>query len=213
MASAAADIEVPKSVALKDIEDFKIIGSSRKNVDGKKIVTGKPLFGLDYKKEGMLIAMIVHPPAVGQQLKSINAKKVENMPGIKAVFSIEKQLEDYAKQWCDTDSFNQIAVVVGKTTWQVMQAKKALEVQWENAPEKNEKINGWSEAYTAKIPLGLESTADHQQKMIAMDSRQAKTERQDGNPKAMFKKAAKIIERTYTCPYFCLLYTSPSPRD
>ena len=201
MASAAADIEVPKSIALKDIEDFKIIGSSRKNVDGKKIVTGKPLFGLDYKKEGMLIAMIVHPPAFGQQLKSINAKKVENMPGIKAVFSIETQLEDYTKQWCDTDSFNQIAVVLGKTTWQVMQAKKALEVQWENAPEKNEKINGWSEAYTAKVPFGLESTADHQQKMIAMDSRQAKTERQDGNPKAMFKKAAKIIERTYTCPY------------
>ena len=50
MASAAAKIEVPKEVALKEIKDFKIIGTSRNNVDGKKIVTGQPLFGLDYKQ-------------------------------------------------------------------------------------------------------------------------------------------------------------------
>ena len=63
MASAAAQLEVPKEVELKDIKDFRIIGTSRKNVDGPKIVTGKPLYGLDYRREGMLIAMIAHPPA------------------------------------------------------------------------------------------------------------------------------------------------------
>ncbi|HKI90629.1 MAG TPA: molybdopterin cofactor-binding domain-containing protein, partial [Draconibacterium sp.] len=57
MATAAAQIPVPETVKLKDVKDFKIIGTSRKNVDGHKIVTGKPLFGLDYKKDGMLIAM------------------------------------------------------------------------------------------------------------------------------------------------------------
>ncbi|MEM7716805.1 MAG: hypothetical protein AAF349_25165, partial [Cyanobacteria bacterium P01_A01_bin.68] len=34
-----------------------------------KIVTGQPLFGLDLKRDGMLIAMIVHPPAFGMKLK------------------------------------------------------------------------------------------------------------------------------------------------
>jgi len=47
MASAAAQIPVPDEVELKEIKDFKIIGTSRKNVDGLKIVTGKPLFGSD----------------------------------------------------------------------------------------------------------------------------------------------------------------------
>ena len=58
MASLAAEMEIPEEVPLKNLKDFKIIGSSRKNVDGKKIVTGKPLFGLDYKADNMLIAMI-----------------------------------------------------------------------------------------------------------------------------------------------------------
>ena len=55
MASAAANIEVPEEVELKEIKDFKIIGSSKRNVDGLKLVTGQPLFGLDIYEEGMKI--------------------------------------------------------------------------------------------------------------------------------------------------------------
>ena len=35
MASAASQNPVPEEVALKELSDFKIIGTSRKNVDGK----------------------------------------------------------------------------------------------------------------------------------------------------------------------------------
>jgi isoquinoline 1-oxidoreductase beta subunit len=45
----AAQLEVPDNVALKDVVDFKIIGTNARNVDIDKIITGKPLFGLDYK--------------------------------------------------------------------------------------------------------------------------------------------------------------------
>ena len=38
----------------------------------KSIVTGVPMFGMDYHKDGMLIAMIVHPPAFGMTLKSVD---------------------------------------------------------------------------------------------------------------------------------------------
>ncbi len=68
MATAAAKMPVPDEVALKPGKDFRIIGTSRKNVDAKKIVTGKPLFGVDYHRPGMLIAMITHPPAFGMKL-------------------------------------------------------------------------------------------------------------------------------------------------
>ena len=54
---------------------------------------------------------------------------------------------------------------------------------------------------TSLIPAGLESSEEHNRLMISMDDKKARIVRQDGNPKAMFKKAAKIIERTYTCPY------------
>jgi isoquinoline 1-oxidoreductase beta subunit len=50
VASAAANIPVPKEIPLKEVKDFKIIGTPRRNVDGMKIVTGQPLFGLDYQR-------------------------------------------------------------------------------------------------------------------------------------------------------------------
>src|SRR5690606_35988432 len=48
MASMAATLPVPEEVPLKDMKDFKIIGTSRKNVEAHNIVTGKPLFGIDH---------------------------------------------------------------------------------------------------------------------------------------------------------------------
>lgn len=202
MASVASEIKIPKEVTLKDISDFKIIGTSRKNVDGQKIISGKPLYGLDYKSENMLIAMIVHPPAFGTQYKSMDHSRIKKMPGIKEVFTIKTLLDDYIKQGLDTDSFNHIVVIVGESTWQVMQAKKALKVKWEMAAEKTEKSRGWSgRIKKQKIPAGLESTKDHNEWMASMDNKKARIVRKDGNPSAVFKKAAKIIERTYTCPY------------
>ena len=86
MASAASLIEVPDEVELKERSEFSIIGTSRKNVDGKKIVTGQPLFGIDVHREGMLIATLAHPPAFGMKLKSFDADAAKQMPGIRDVF-------------------------------------------------------------------------------------------------------------------------------
>ena len=89
MASLASEMEIPEEVPLKEIADFKIIGTSRNNVDGQKIVTGQPLYGLDYSTDNMLIAMVVHPPAFGMQLKSVDDSQAASMPGIRKVFRIK----------------------------------------------------------------------------------------------------------------------------
>ena len=86
MASAAANIKIANPVKLKERKEFKIIGTSQKNVDVPKIISGKPLFGIDIRKDGMLIAMIVHPPAFGMKLKSVNDAAARSMPGIKDIF-------------------------------------------------------------------------------------------------------------------------------
>ncbi len=41
-------LKFPTEVELKNNDNFKIIGTSRKNVDAKKIVTGQPLYGYRY---------------------------------------------------------------------------------------------------------------------------------------------------------------------
>ena len=68
MASVAATLTVPEEVQLKEVKDFKLVSRSQKNVDAKSIVTGRPLFGMDIQEEGMLIAMIEHPPAFGSRM-------------------------------------------------------------------------------------------------------------------------------------------------
>jgi len=189
MASAAAKIKVPGKVKLKDIKDFKIIGTSRKNVDAPGIVTGKPLFGLDHKKEGMLIAMIVHPPAFGLKLKSFDDTEARSMPGIKDIFSLQTYNEGYRKQWSDTDAFNDLVAVVGNSTWEVINAKDALKVEWEPIQDSPE------------VPSRRESTDSYKSMMAAMDAKPGNVRRKDGDPEAAFKKAAKVIERTYSAPF------------
>jgi len=196
MASTAAKIPVPEEVELKDSKDFDIIGTSRKNVDGPKIITGKPLFGSDTNREGMLIAMIVHPPAFGLKLKSIDDAALRNMPGIKDIFTIKVFNDDYEKTFFDTRTFNEVAVIVGNSTWEVMNAKKALRIECEpieNATEIRDRFGNKWEQHT---PAGLENTDGHYAQMEAMANKPATVQRKDGNPVAAFKEAAKIIERT-----------------
>ncbi len=201
MAATAATLPAPKNAKLKKLSDFKIIGSSKKNVDGENIITGKPLFGIDYKTEGMLIAMIIHPPAFGQKVKSFDATAAKAMPGIKDVFKIDTLADTYERNGFDTTSFTDMVVVVGKTTWEVMNAKRVVKVQWENAVDKQVVVNGWTGKTTVTIPGGLESTTKHKTQMAELAKKPGKVLRKDGDPEAAFKTAAKVLERTYNAPF------------
>ncbi len=113
LATDAAKLPVPTEVKLKDRKDFKLIGSTIKNVDNQNILTGKPLFGLDFNREGMLIAMLQRP-AFGYKLKSVNAAAAKAMPGI-----------------VDVVTFKNNVAVVGKSTWQVKKAREAVKIEYE----------------------------------------------------------------------------------
>ena len=202
MASAAAKVSVPEEVMLKDSKDFKIIGTSRKNVDGKKIVTGKPLFGFDTYKEGMLTAMIVHPPAFGLKLKSVDDSSVKSMPGIRDVFTIKVLNDDFERQHFDTCTFLEVVAIVGDSTWEVMNAKKAIDVLWEPFEAYTEERTFYrSSRQTLTIPAGLESTDGHMKDMEQAAMKPQKVVRKDGNPELAFKNAARVIERTYIGPH------------
>ena len=202
MASIASEIPVPEEIALKEISEFKIIGTSHKNVDGKDIVTGKPMFGVDYHQEGMLIAMIEHPPAFGLTLKSVDASAAKAMPGIKNVVTIKSYKDGFEKSGFDTNAFPELVAIVGNSTWQVIQAKKKLKVEWQPFESYDEKVKGFrGDVSTNTIPAGLESTDNHLAQMEQLAARPGNVVRKDGHPEEAFKKASRVIERTYTAPY------------
>jgi len=200
-ASLAVGIPVPKELKLKSVKDFNVIRTSQKNVEGTKIVSGKPLFGLDYKHEGMLIAMIHHPPGFGMTLKSFDASQSLKMPGIKDVFTLKLYEDGFAQGGFDTRTFNDLLVVVGKTTWDVMNARKKLVVEWASAGNVKDTMAGRGENREVIVPGELENTDAQYKKMLEYAQKPAQQLRKDGDPDAAFKNAAKIIERTYTAPF------------
>ncbi len=167
----AALLEVPEEVSLKDPKDFKIIGQGKANVDIDKIITGKPLYGIDYKEEGMLIASVLRPPAFGMELADF--QKLENfdllkrdIPGIVDVIIFE----------------NKIAVLA-KDTWTAMKGKKALEANWKIGE------NLESTEDHDKTLVGL------------LDGKEFVTMREDGDVKKAFAEADEVLERTYESPF------------
>ncbi|MCX2719599.1 xanthine dehydrogenase family protein molybdopterin-binding subunit [Lentiprolixibacter aurantiacus] len=182
----AAQLEVPEEVTLKDVKDFTIIGTDASNVDIDEIITGKPLFGLDYKVDGMVYAAVVRPPAFGLKLSSFNADKAKAMPGVLDVITIGEKARKLigenpgiAAILNGTDK----VVVIAETTWQAMKAKETIEADWAEDTK-------------------LESTEEHD-KILSdlLDGNKFNTMRSDGNIKKAFAEADEILERTYESPF------------
>ena len=166
LATEASTMAVPTEIKLKEKKDFKIIGQPIHNVDNAEMFTGKPLYGLDVYREGMLFAMIQRPTAFGMKIKSVDAAAAKAMPGI-----------------IDVVTFKNNVAVVGKSTWQVTKARKALKIEYEAEGK-------------------LESSADHDRLFKELlETKEAVVRRKDGDVDAAFKSAAKVITREYQCPF------------
>ena len=145
--------------------------------------------------------MIEHPPAFGMKLKSFDASEALKMPGIRDVFSQKLYEDGFEQGGFDTRSFNELLVVVGNNTWQVMQARKKLKVAWEPAGNTKDIIAGRGGKREVVVPGELESTEAQLKKMQEYAKKPAQELRKDGDPETAFKNAAQVIERTYNAPF------------
>ncbi len=182
----AALLEVPEDIKLKSPKDYKIIGKDASNVDIDKIVTGKPLFGLDYKEDGMVYATVVRPPAFGHKLVSYDASEAKAMPGVIDVFTIGEKLrvlKEEVPRITNITSDSDKVVVIANSTWEAMKAKEAIKVEWEEATK-------------------AESTADHDKILTdLLDGNKFDNQRTDGDVGKAFAEADQILERTYESPF------------
>ena len=126
VAEAAAKIEPPKEVALKDPKDWKIAGKPLKRLDTPPKVTGEQVYGIDLKLPGMLCAAIKDCPVFGGKLTSFDAAKVQGMPGVKHVVKVG----------------DSAVAVVADTCLQAKTALDALPATWDEGP--NAKVSSAS---------------------------------------------------------------------
>ena len=135
VAMAAAKLEPPKEVKVKDPKDWKIAGKPLKRLDTANKVTGKQVYSMDVKQPGMLNAAIKESPVFGGKLKSFDAAKVTGMKGVKKVV----QIGDDA------------VAVIADTWWQAKTALAALPITWDDGP--NAKVSSASIAEVLKAGL------------------------------------------------------------
>ena len=138
VADAAAKLEPPKEIKLKDPKDWKVIGKPMKRADTRNKVTGKHMFGIDMKLPGMQYAAIRDCPVNGGKVKSFDAAKIASMRGVKKVV----QVGDSA------------VAVVADSFWSAKQAVYALPIEWDEG--ENAKVSSASIAETLKEGLTAE---------------------------------------------------------
>src|SRR5206468_10379548 len=73
VAAAAAKLEPPRDITLKDVKNWKIAGKPLKRLDTRDKLTGKQIYGIDITLPGMLIAAIRDCPVNGGKVTSFDA--------------------------------------------------------------------------------------------------------------------------------------------
>jgi isoquinoline 1-oxidoreductase beta subunit len=138
VAEAAAKLEPPKDIKLKDSKDWKIAGKPLKRLDTYDKLVGKQVYGIDIKMPGMLIATVKDTPVNGGKIKSFDAAKVTGMPGVKKVVQVD-------------DSG---VAVIADTFWHAKTAIDALPIIWD--PGENAKASSATIAEFVKTGLDAE---------------------------------------------------------
>ena len=137
VAEAAARLEPPKDVPLKDPKTWTIIGQPLKRLDTVDKTTGKMVYGMDIKLPGMLCAAIKDCPVFGNKLASFDDSKVKTMKGVRHVLKVGETA----------------VAVVADTWWQAKVALEALPVTWTEGP--NNKVS--SETIANWLKEGLDA--------------------------------------------------------
>ena len=136
VAAAAAKLEAPKDVALKDPKDWTIAGKPLARLDTADKTNGAKIYGMDLKMPGMLNAAIKDCPVFGGKVKSFDAAKIKAMPGVKHVLPVG----------------DSAVTVVADTWWQAKTALDALPIIWDEGP--HAKVS--SESLAAWLKEGLD---------------------------------------------------------
>ncbi|RPI64060.1 MAG: xanthine dehydrogenase family protein molybdopterin-binding subunit, partial [Lysobacterales bacterium] len=157
LAEVAATLPVPDaaSVTLKPRQSFRLLGTRVTGVDNAKLVRGEPLFGIDQRVPGMLYAAFAKAPAIGARATAANLDHIRTLRGVKNAFVVAHQGDPLGFNPAAAAVLSGVAIVAD-STWNALQAKSALEVQWD---ETQASSDSWTGAVTQAKSLAAKPAA------------------------------------------------------
>lgn len=148
LAEAAAKLQTPKAVTLKQPQDWKIIGKATKRLDSTEKINGSAIFGQDIHFEGLKTAMVARSPVFGGKVKSFDASAAKQIKGVQNVVQIPTGV-----------------AVIADHYWAAKQGRDALKVEWDlgpNAGLDSEKMLADYRSLSAKPGLPAAKAGDSQ---------------------------------------------------
>lgn len=178
LASIVATLTPPdlETVRLKDPKDYRIVGKPIRRVDAKEIVTGTPIYGIDFTLPGMLHAVFEKCPVYGGRAVSANLDEIRAMPGVRDAFIVEGGR--------DLNGLLSGVAIVADSWWQAKTARDKLVVQWDEGPT------------AAQSSAGFAARAEQ----LRLQPPQFSI-REDGDVDGALARAAKVVEGYYTYPF------------
>ena len=119
VAEAAARIEPPAEVKLKDPSEWKLVGKPRRRLDVLAKVMAQPVYAIDVRLPDMLYAAIVQCPVFGGKLRSVDENAIAAMKGVRGVVRLPEAVAVVADSW-----------------WRAKCALEALPIVWDDCGNK-----------------------------------------------------------------------------
>ncbi len=187
LASLAAKLPVPKKeeLKLKSPDAWRYIGKPAKGLDAADICSGKPLFGMDVRLDGMLYAAVARPPVLGGKVKSLDDKAALQVIGVKKTIAIDPFTAPHAAQ-----PLGGVAVIADNT-WAAFKGRNKLQIAWENGSH------------------GVYNSTTYKKELQETARQPGKVVHKAGDVDAEFAKGGKIIEAEYFAPH--LAHASMEP--
>jgi isoquinoline 1-oxidoreductase subunit beta len=178
LATAAARLSIPnrEKLELKPKSAWRYIGKGEVSYDLEALVTGKAIYGMDTRVEGMVYASVERPPVLGGKVKSYDGGEAMKVAGVRQIVPIDPFKPPPAFQ-----PLGGIAVIADNT-WAAFQGRKKLNISWDNGPNQIYDSDSYKN--------DLRSTSHNPCKVV----------RNVGDADAVFAKGGKVHEADYYVP-------------